>query len=140
MAASSGDDIPAQLAALLGREMVQIRKTADDPPRVSVIDVVQALSGMTKSNAGHYVDRLKEAHPEVCADCTNYRFAVNRLAIFELAVCSLGRIGTPRAFCCIIFCTTVHGHGHVSFFFRPTVCIFRFGCTILLDWLDMRSK
>ena len=75
MAASSGDDIPAQLAALLGREMVQIRKTADDPPRVSVIDVVQAISGMTKSNAGHYVDRLKEAHPEVCTDCTNYRFA-----------------------------------------------------------------
>ena len=71
MAASSGDDIPAQLAALLGREMVQIRKTADDPPRVSVIDVVQAISGMTKSNAGHYVDRLKEAHPEVCADCTS---------------------------------------------------------------------
>ena len=43
-----------------------------------MIDVVQAISGMTKSNAGHYVDRLKEAHPEVCADCTNYSKTGNK--------------------------------------------------------------
>ena len=53
MAASSRDDIPRQLAALLGRESVcQIRKTDTVPPRISVIDVVEAITGQVKSNAG----------------------------------------------------------------------------------------
>ena len=33
MAAPSGDDIPVQLAALLGKEVVRIRKTDETPPR-----------------------------------------------------------------------------------------------------------
>ena len=52
MAASSGDDIPTQLAALLGGRTVQIRKTNESPPRISVIDVVEAITGQVKSNAG----------------------------------------------------------------------------------------
>ena len=75
MAASSGDDIPAQLVALLGKEAVQIRKTDETPARISVIDVIQAITDMTKSNAGHYFDRIKDAHPEVCTNCTNFRFS-----------------------------------------------------------------
>ena len=39
MAASSTDDIPTQLAALLGKRAVQVRKTDETPPRISVIDV-----------------------------------------------------------------------------------------------------
>ena len=50
MASSSGDDVPTQLAALLGRDIARIRKTNQTPPRVSVMDVVQAITG---KDAGH---------------------------------------------------------------------------------------
>ena len=65
MAASSGEDIPAQLAALLGREVVNIRKTSETPPRISVIDVVEAITGQAKNNAGKTLELIKESHPEV---------------------------------------------------------------------------
>ena len=45
MAASSRDDIPTQLAALLGKEVTQIRKTSENPTRVSIIDAIMAVSG-----------------------------------------------------------------------------------------------
>ena len=47
MPVSSTDDIPTQLAALLGKgaDIVSIRKTNEDPPAVSVIDVVQVARG-----------------------------------------------------------------------------------------------
>ena len=54
---------------------MQIRKADGTPARISVIDVIQAITDMTKSNAGHYVDRIKDAHPEVCTNCTNFRFS-----------------------------------------------------------------
>ena len=74
MAASSGDEIPTQLAALLGRRTVQIRKTNDSPPRISVIDVVEAITGQVKSNAGVMLNRVKESDLEVYTNCINYRF------------------------------------------------------------------
>jgi hypothetical protein len=43
MAVFSADDIPTQLAKLLGRKAVQIRKTDEYPPQISMIDVVVAL-------------------------------------------------------------------------------------------------
>ena len=45
MEASSADDVPTQLAALLGREAMQTRKTNDTPPWVSVIDVTVMITG-----------------------------------------------------------------------------------------------
>ena len=74
MAASSGDGIPTQLAALLGRRTVQIRKTKESPPRISVIDVVEAITGKVKSNAGKTLERVKESHHEVYHNLMNYSF------------------------------------------------------------------
>ena len=74
MAASSGDDIPTQLAAPLGRRTVRIRKTSESPPRISVIDVVEAITGQVKSNAGKTLERVKESHPEVYPNWINFRF------------------------------------------------------------------
>jgi hypothetical protein len=75
MAASSRDDIPRQLAALLGRESVcQIRRTDTVPSRISVIDVVEAITGQVKSNAGKTLERIKESHPEVYPNWINFRF------------------------------------------------------------------
>ena len=48
MAASSADDIPTQLAALLGKEVVQIRKTDETPPRVIMIMIKIKIMIMIK--------------------------------------------------------------------------------------------
>ena len=49
MAASSADDIPTQLAALLGKKkVVQIRKTDENPPRISII---ATINGKDKNHA-----------------------------------------------------------------------------------------
>ncbi len=78
MTASPGDDIPMQLADLLGREVVDIRKTNETPPRISLIDVVQAITGQAKNNAGKTFERIKENYPEVSPEDSpkwrNYRF------------------------------------------------------------------
>lgn len=65
MAGSSGDDIPKQLAALLGRETVRIRKTDETPPRISVIDVVQAITGKDARHAAQEVRAICSRYPEV---------------------------------------------------------------------------
>ena len=63
MAASSGDDIPTQLGTLLGREIARIRKTDQTPPRVSVIDVVQAITGKDARHAAEDVRGLCSSDP-----------------------------------------------------------------------------
>ena len=55
-------------------DIVDIRKTSEVPPGISVIDVVQVITGMAKNNAGNYFERMKTAHPEVSTNCRNYRF------------------------------------------------------------------
>ncbi len=53
----------------------QIRKTAEDPPRVSVIDTVALITGHSPTVCSHTLQRLKESYPEVGSDWTNFRFA-----------------------------------------------------------------
>ena len=77
MATSPADDIHTQLAGLLGKrstDIMHIRMTHEDPPAISVIDVVQVITGMAKNNAGNYFERMKTTHPEVSTNCRNYRF------------------------------------------------------------------
>ena len=64
MAASSGDDIPTQLAALLGRATIRIRKTDETPPKISVIDVVQAMTGKDARHAAQEVRTMCSHYPE----------------------------------------------------------------------------
>ena len=51
MAASSADDIHTQLAVLLGRRTVNIWRTDEDLPRISIIDVIAVVSGKDKNQA-----------------------------------------------------------------------------------------
>ena len=74
MAASSGDDIPTQLGTLLGREIARIRKTDQTPPRVSVIDVVQAITGKDARHAAEDVRGLCFSYAEVDGISVHYRF------------------------------------------------------------------
>ena len=67
-------DIPRQLAALLGRQTVRIRKTDETPPRISVIDVISAISGHNSSNAARAFARLGHDYPDVTANCSHVKF------------------------------------------------------------------
>ena len=75
MAASSTDDFPTQLAALLGkRKVAQIRKTDENPPRISIIDVIATMSGKDKNQAAEDLRRISTGHPEVKAICFDFKF------------------------------------------------------------------
>ena len=78
MAAFSGDDIPTQLAALLGKETVQIRKTNETPPRVSVIDTIAAVTGRNANRSGEAIRELGDRYPEVNGNIVNLKFPGRR--------------------------------------------------------------
>jgi len=78
MAASSGDDVPAQLATLLGRETMEIRRTEDTPPRVSVIDVASIITGHGADYASQAVRNVYDNHPEVREKITDFKFPGRR--------------------------------------------------------------
>ena len=65
MAASSGDGIPAQLAALLGHPVKRIQMTDETLPRVSVSDVATAITCKHVRNAARDVLFVQEKHPEM---------------------------------------------------------------------------
>ena len=74
MAASSGDGIPAQLAALLGHPVKRIRITDETPPRVSVVDVISAITRKSANEAAEQLRRLFQRCPDVKANCFDVKF------------------------------------------------------------------
>lgn len=74
MATSSRDDIPAQLAVLLGNEIVQIRRTDDKPPPVSIIDMIMAVFGGSQHHAARDLRRLSDQYPEVEPNRSHLKF------------------------------------------------------------------
>lgn len=51
-----------------------VRKTAEDPPRVSILDVIGIITGLTSGNSRNMLWRLSESHPEVTTICSNFKF------------------------------------------------------------------
>ena len=74
MVGSSGDDIPTQLAALLGKEAMQIRKTNECPPRISIIDVAGAITGHNADYSAQAVRNVCDQYPEVSEKITDLKF------------------------------------------------------------------
>ena len=66
--------IQQQLAALLGRDVKQVRKTDEQPPRVSVIDVISAILGVSGNVAAVTMGRMKAEYPEVTSGCCDFKF------------------------------------------------------------------
>ena len=65
------------MSGLLGRDVLHIRKTSENPARIRVIDVVAAITGHRSngsSNAAVIFMRLKNDHPEVIANCSDLKF------------------------------------------------------------------
>eukprot|EP00969_Alexandrium_andersonii_P281913 12462283-Alexandrium_andersonii.AAC.1 len=54
-----------RFSALDEQALRQIRKTAEDPPRASVYDVIGAMTGLNSGNCANVWERLLEAHPEL---------------------------------------------------------------------------
>ena len=65
MATFSGDDIPTQLATMLGHAIKRLRITDGAPPRISVIDLVAAITTKDANQAAAQVAYVKKRHLEV---------------------------------------------------------------------------
>ena len=53
----------------------QIRKTAEDPPRVAVYDVLQVVTGCSAQNCSVIYSRVADAFPEVLTNCSYFKFS-----------------------------------------------------------------
>ena len=67
-------DLMMRMAELDDDSVQQIRKTAETPPRVSVYDVIRAVTGCNPHAAANAAQRLKEAYPEVASEWCHFRF------------------------------------------------------------------
>lgn len=52
----------------------RVRKTNEDPPRVSIYDVLQAVAGVEPHNCANVWRRLLDAYPEVNTRCIHFKF------------------------------------------------------------------
>ena len=64
-----------EFATLDENALQHIRKTAEDPPRASVYDVIVHTCKQSAANAAHTWERLKTQFPEVCHSVTNFKFS-----------------------------------------------------------------
>ena len=72
------EDIQTKLSELLGREVKQVRRTDEVPPRISIIDVAIAVMGKTQHDAAQDFRRLSDQYPEVGTNCSLYKFKGRR--------------------------------------------------------------
>ena len=63
------------LSQLTEGDVRQIRKTAEDPPRVSVIDTIAAVCKQDPRHAAITCQRLSQNYPEVFTNCTHFKFS-----------------------------------------------------------------
>ena len=62
------------METLLGRQVKQLRKTDTVPPRVSIYDVIAAVTGMDGNHAGKVYRDLVADFPEVHSVGVNFKF------------------------------------------------------------------
>ena len=63
-----------QLVQISESSLHQIRKTDDNPPMVSVLDVIAVIRGSPRSSVYTTWKRLKESYPEVLTACKDHHF------------------------------------------------------------------
>jgi hypothetical protein len=68
-------DVMAGLQEMNDGTVRQIRKTAEDPPRVAVYDVLQAVTGCSSQNCSVVYQRLLQGYPDVLTGCSNFKFS-----------------------------------------------------------------
>ncbi len=63
-----------RLSALLGRDVKKVRKSDENPPRISIYDVISALTGMDGNHAGKAYRDLSVRHPEIRSVRATFKF------------------------------------------------------------------
>ena len=82
------DDIQHQLATLLGSSAVgQIRKTDEEPSRISVIDVATLVTGKDARKAAQDVGFVKDRYPEVAQNLGLFKFTGRAQRNTPVATC-----------------------------------------------------
>ena len=66
--------VQQQLSTLLGREVKQLRKTDETPPRVSVIDTICVITGKDGRHAAEALRDLTSRYPEVDGNIVHFKF------------------------------------------------------------------
>ena len=70
--------MPATELVQLSESSLQgIRKTYDNPPKVSVLDVISTIKGCRMSTTYMVWKRLQESHPEILTFCEHYNFQID---------------------------------------------------------------
>ena len=60
------------------REVAQIRKTDENPPRISIIDAIATINGKDKNQAAEDLRRIVARDPDVKANCFDIKFRDSR--------------------------------------------------------------
>ena len=68
-------DLMASLASLTDGSVRAVRKTAETPPRLSVIDVIGVVTGHTPTVCSHTLQALLQNYPEVGCNLSNFQFS-----------------------------------------------------------------
>ena len=68
-------DLMMSMVQLDEDSVQQIRKTAESPPRVSVIDVIQFFMNSSSTECSHTLKRLQDIYPEVRHLISNFKFS-----------------------------------------------------------------
>ena len=68
-------DLMLCLQELDAGSVQKIRKTAEDPPRVAVYDVLQVVTGCSAQNCSVIYSRVSDAFPDVLTDCSYFKFS-----------------------------------------------------------------
>ena len=53
---------------------ISVTSGSETPPRISAVDVVEAITGKTKNNARNSLDCVRERYPEVARNLSYFRF------------------------------------------------------------------
>ena len=57
-----------------GAVLSGIRKTAEDPPKISILDVISTITGLETNGSSVVYTRLKEDFPEVATKSSHFKF------------------------------------------------------------------
>ena len=64
----------SSFSALNEQSLWQVRKTAENPPRMNAYDVMQAVAGVQPHHCSTVFKRLQNDYPEINTACVNYNF------------------------------------------------------------------
>ena len=76
---SAMEPVLTELGKVVGASIQRLRKTDENPPRLSIVDVIMAMTGHTQTSAAKDLRKLVEQYPEMATRIDfNYKFKGER--------------------------------------------------------------